>query len=94
MRDCSRPCHFHQLLTPKGLEFRPINEATVQITSAGSSMGRPYLEFYSLEELGESGLARLEESLHTHVGGFALDTVSDTALVVLPASRHRELLGR
>jgi hypothetical protein len=84
---------FHQLLTPRELELRPISDATVQITGANSNAGSPYLEFYSLDELGEVGLARLEESMYAPVGSFALDTASETALVVLPASQHRELLG-
>ena len=79
-----------QLLSSAELELRPIQETTVQITTMQANAARPYLEFYTLQQLGETGLARLEEA---PAGTFVLDPASETVLVVLPASEHRALVG-
>ncbi len=83
-----------KLLSPKGLEIRPVRESIVQITTAKSNGERPYLEFYTLQDLGEEGLDQLEKFERVGIGRFVLDTDSDTALVVLPPTQHRILSDR
>lgn len=80
---------FQRLAAAHGLSLIPIDERTVQLTTANSLSSKRYLEFYSFLQLGSSGMEFVEQLMLD--GTAALDTVSEVAFVLGDAELHRAL---
>jgi hypothetical protein len=91
VRDVPVEVALRQLLGTAGLVIRPINDRCVEVTTTSAVASRHELEFYRLDALGASGLARLQQLTISEQGVVAFDRASDTALVVAPSAVHREL---
>jgi len=73
----------------EGSALVPISGDAVQITTQEAVRARPYLEVYSLKQLGEAGREKVEQLMLS--GAAALDSASDVAIVVGDADVHRIL---
>ena len=78
-----------QLLKDRDLHLVPVDGETLQITTNAIKTSQTYVEFYSFEQLGDAGLANVEQLLLQ--GTAALDPASEVAIVVGNAELHRSL---
>ena len=81
---------FTHFLDPSGLVLVPIGGNTVQITTNVVSESRRWLEVYSTAGLSEASMAKVEELMLQ--GAAALDSASETAIVLANSDVHRLLV--